>query len=56
LIPGNNEIDLSEGKTEKIYLNLKVMEKMKPYVAVISADNDPDLQREITGSLIKSNF
>ena len=53
---GKNELDLGEGKTEKIHLNLKVIEKLKPYVAVISADNDPDLQKEITGSLIKPPF
>jgi hypothetical protein len=51
-----SEVDLKESKAGKINLNLKVLDKMKPYVAVIIADNDHDLQKEITGSLIKSNF
>jgi hypothetical protein len=48
------EIDLAVGKTEKFSLELKIPEKLKPYVAVISADNNPDLNREITGSCIES--
>jgi hypothetical protein len=50
------EIDLDTKGSEKIQLNLKVTDKSKPYVAVVSVDNDPELQNEITGSFIKLSF
>ncbi len=49
-------IDLGDGKAEKIQLQLKVTDNMKPYVAVISVDKDPLLHKEIVGSLIKTDF
>ena len=50
------EIDLTGDRSEKIELDLKVTDKTSPYVAVVSADNDPDLQKEIIGSFIKPTF
>jgi hypothetical protein len=50
------QIDLSADKTGKIQLDLKVPDKNRPYVAVISVDNDPDLQKEIAGSFIEPSF
>jgi hypothetical protein len=50
------EVDLGEGTTETMNLNLTVADKMKPYVVVISVDKDPQFQTEITGSLIKSTL
>jgi hypothetical protein len=50
------EIELDGTSPKRINLNIRVIDKMKPYVAVVSADNDPDLQNEITGSLIKPGF
>lgn len=50
------EANLAEGKPEEIRLDLKVEDKSRPYVAVISVDGDPDLQKEITGSFIKPAF
>ncbi len=50
------EIDLSARGSEKIQFGLKVTDKSKPYIAVIYADNDPDLRTEIVGSHIKPSF
>jgi hypothetical protein len=50
------EIDLDGSSQKRINLNLRVKDKMKPYVVVVSADNDPDLSKEITGSLVKQSF
>jgi hypothetical protein len=50
------EFTLSENKSEKLEVFLQVMDRSKPYVAVISVDNNPDNRREITGSLQKSNI
>ncbi len=50
------EINLTGNGPEKIELDLKVTDKSKPYVAVLSVDNDPELQKEITGSFIKPSF
>lgn len=50
------EINLTGNGPEKIELDLKVTDKFKPYVAVLSVDNDPELQKEITGSFIKPSF
>lgn len=48
------EFDLKEGRTEKAVLHFKISDRMKPYVIMISADKDPELSKEVTGSLIKS--
>jgi len=50
------KVDLTGGKTEKIQLELKVSDKTKPYIAVISSDNNPDLSKEIVGSFINTSF
>jgi len=50
------KIDLAGNGSEKIEFDLKVTDRSKPYVAVVSVDNDPDLQREIVGAFIKPNF
>jgi hypothetical protein len=50
------EINLGGNKSEEIELDLKVSDKTRPYVAVISTDSDPDLQKEIVGSFIKPSF
>jgi hypothetical protein len=50
------EINLTGNGPEKIELDLKVTDKSKPYVAVLSVDNDPELQREVVGSSIKPSF
>lgn len=41
---------LTKGKEEKIELGLSVVEKGKPYVVVITLDDNPLLRREIVGS------
>ena len=50
------EIDLKGKRSEKVQLDLNVTDKSIPYVAVISLDKEPDLQREIVGSFIKPSF
>ena len=50
------EIDLAGKGSEIIQFDLKVTDRSKPYVAVVSVDNDPDLQKEIVGSYIKPSF
>lgn len=47
-------VRLTNGKEEKIELNLSVVEKEKPYVVVINIDDDPLLRQEIVGSCINS--
>ncbi len=44
------QIDLHDNKTEKILLELKVLDRAKPYIAVVSVDRNPDLKKEIVGS------
>lgn len=46
----SKQIDLSDKKTEKIKLELTIADQSKPYVAVITADKNPDLRKEIVGS------
>jgi hypothetical protein len=50
------QIDLSGNKTEKVDLTLKVVDMNKPYITVISLDNDPDMHREIVGSYINASI
>jgi hypothetical protein len=50
------QIDLTGSKTEKIQLELKVTDLNKPYVAVISVDKNPVLNKEIVGSIINTSF
>ncbi len=44
------QIHLSAGKKEKIQFQLSVADQTKPYIAVVSADKNPDLHKEIVGS------
>lgn len=44
------KISLRGNTSEKLQLELTVTDRNKPYVAVISADKNPDLRKEITGS------
>ena len=46
----NKHIDLSVNSTANIKLELKVTDKEKPYVAVITVDKDPESRKEIVGS------
>lgn len=50
------QVALSDGKPEIIQLELKVADMNKPYVAVVSADKNPDLRKEIVGSVINTSF
>ena len=50
------QIDLQWDKTEIIKLELKVTDMTKPYIAVVSADKNPDLNKEIVGSYINTLF
>ena len=49
------QIELTAGKPEKIQLELNVTDRNKPYVAVISDDKNPDLRKEIVGSIINTS-
>jgi hypothetical protein len=49
------QIELTAGKPEKIQLELNVTDRNKPYVAVISVDKNPDLRKEIVGSIINTS-
>jgi hypothetical protein len=46
----NKHIDLSVNSTANIKVELKVADKEKPYVSVISVDKDPESRKEIIGS------
>jgi hypothetical protein len=52
----SRQTDLDDDNTEKMKLELKITNKMMPYVVVISTDNDPGLQKEIVGSFISPSF
>ncbi len=46
----DKQINLSASETMKVQLELSVADQTKPYIAVISLDKNPDLQKEIVGS------
>lgn len=46
----SKSITLSAGKPQTLQLQLTVADKNKPYIAVISTDNNPGLRKEIVGS------
>jgi hypothetical protein len=46
----NRHIDLSVNSTANIKVELKVADKEKPYVTVITVDKDPESRKEIVGS------
>jgi hypothetical protein len=54
--PDKRRISLSANKPDNIKVELKVTDINKPYIAVISVDNDPELQKEIVGSLNKATL
>jgi hypothetical protein len=54
--PANKQVELSGNSTAEMKLELKVTDRNKPYIAVITIDKDPELRREIVGSLIDSSF
>lgn len=46
----SKHVNLSGNKTEKIQLELTVTDQTRPYIAVIAADDNPALRKEIVGS------
>lgn len=44
------QVNLIAGKSITIQISLTVTDKNIPYIAVVSADNNPDLRKEIVGS------
>ena len=46
----STQIDLSANKPNKVQLELTITDRNKPYVAIVSMDNNHDLQKEIVGS------
>ena len=50
------DVDLSDSGTEIINLVLTIPDRNKPYVAVVSATDDPDLRAEIVGAFIDAPF
>lgn len=50
--PENRQFELSGNSTAETIIKLKVSDKYKPYVAVITLDNDPRSRHEITGSIL----
>ena len=50
------ESDLAVNGSEKIQFDFNVADKSKPYVAVLSVDNDPDLQKEIVGDYLNPSY
>jgi hypothetical protein len=46
----NRQIDLSVNSNANIKMELKVADKEKPYVTVITVDKDPESRKEIVGS------
>lgn len=52
----NQQIDLTDNHTRNILVELKISDTEKPCVAVIIANDNPDLRYEIIGSLVKSDW
>ena len=50
------EIDLPNSGTAELQFNLRIPDPGKPYVVVISVDNDPTLRQEIVGALVEVPF
>jgi hypothetical protein len=50
------QVDLKTGIPEIIQLKLKVTDRLKPYIALISADKNTILNKEIVGSFVSSPF
>lgn len=50
------DVDLSDSGTEIINLVLTIPDRNKPYVAVVSATDNPDLRAEIVGAFIDAPF
>jgi hypothetical protein len=50
------QVDLSRHKRKRIDLELNVTDKNKPYVAVISADGDREVRKEIVRSYVDSSI
>ncbi len=48
----SKQIELTDDKPVKIDLELKVTDKTRPWVAVVCADKDPDLRKEMVGSFV----
>lgn len=44
------EIDLVNQESKELEFKLKITDRNKPYVAVISIDNDPEFRKEIVGT------
>ena len=49
-------IDLSDNITKEIKLELKVIDINKPYIALITVDKNPELRKEIAGSINVVSF
>ena len=49
-------IDLSDNITKEIKLELKVIDINKPYIALITVDKNPELRKEIAGSINDVSF
>jgi hypothetical protein len=50
------QIDLSDQKLVEMQLELHIVDPGKPYIAVISVDRNPQLRKEIVGSLVNTSF
>ena len=50
------QIDLSDQKSVEMQLELHIVDSGKPYIAVISIDKNPQLRKEIVGSLVNASF
>ena len=52
----SQQFELSGNSTAETVFKLTVTDKNKPYVAVVTMDNDPDSKKEVTGSFVQPSF
>lgn len=52
----SRSISLVDGVVEGVIFEISIIDATKPYVVVISVDNNPELRREIVGSLVETSF
>lgn len=52
----SQQFELSGNSTAETTIKLKVADKYKPYIAVITLDNDPKSRKEVTGTFIDAGF
>ncbi|MBI5010685.1 MAG: glycoside hydrolase family 9 protein, partial [Bacteroidia bacterium] len=52
----SQQFELSGNSTAETVFKLNVSDRNKPWIAVLTLDNDPSLRKEVTGSFVEASF